>query len=106
MKQETNLSSTGCRQTENSRDPDDGQDRDDEQRPSRHDRCVQKKLVETDKLIMHFRAMCIKASEPMTHLRFREISISKDQMLFACISGIEMLVSFVKFASASEQIPA
>ena len=37
MKQETNLSLTGRCQTDNSRDPENGQDRNDEQGPSRHD---------------------------------------------------------------------
>lgn len=37
MKRETNLSSRGRRKTDNSRDPEDAQDRNDEQRPSRHD---------------------------------------------------------------------
>jgi hypothetical protein len=42
----------------------------------------------------------------MTHLGVWEISVCKYQMLFACISGVELLVSFIDFASSPKQIPA
>lgn len=36
----------------------------------------------------------------MTHLR-----VSKYQMPFACISGVKLLVSFIKFASTPKAAP-
>ena len=54
-----------------------------------------------------FLGPCVpKEKEPITHLGVGEISIGKYEMLFACISRIELLVSFIEFASSPEQIPA
>lgn len=50
-KQETYLSIWGRGDTEYPRDPDDAQDRKDEQGPSRHDRRVEKELIETNELM-------------------------------------------------------
>jgi hypothetical protein len=56
-------------------------------------------------MALHFSAMRIKKAM-VTHLGVREISICKNQMLLACISGIEVLESLSKFASSSEQVTA
>jgi hypothetical protein len=46
-----------------------------------------------------------KKKELMTCLGVWEISICKYQMLFACISGVELLVRFIEFASTPKEVP-
>lgn len=108
MEAVTNLSVRGRCNAEYSGDPDDEHDRNDEQGPSRHDRRVEKKLIEANKLDT---TCCEPALKPMRtinklYLRVGEIAISKCQVLLACISGIKLLVRFSKFARTAEQVPA